>query len=190
VNGDNIRTVWSPVLFSLPSELGFSSDIIQEKLRARLTFRQPDNTESYLEVNPFARDARTLIAPEELMVTAGESTAPQPPSGLPGRGEDRLPPRRVYVTPRLKERLVGGIVLPPELNRPDGTAWEARADVVVSEEGFVRNVFLEQPLEAASVQQSLVRLLYGLRFRPEKEPVSGRIEIYSPGPPHSGGGNQ
>ena len=71
-------------------------------------------------------------------------------------------------------------MLPPELNQPKVTAWEVRADVSVTEEGFVRHVFLTKPLDEAPLNQSVIRLLHGLHFRPGKEPTEGRIEIYSP----------
>jgi len=174
-----IRTIWSPVLFSLPSELGFSRDLLQEKLRTRLTFRQPDETESFLEVEPFTRNAGAEVVSRELMLTAGGNATPRPPSRVSQPLENRAAPCRVYVAPGLKARLVGGVVLPPELNKKGDTAWEIRADMSVSKQGVVQHVFLEQPLETAPLNQAIIRLLHGLRFRSGDGPVEGRIEIYS-----------
>lgn len=179
-DGSAVRTVWSPVLFSLPSDMGFSRDLLQEKLRTRLTFKQPDETESFLVVDPAPRDVGAEVIPQELMLTAGARAAPRPPSGIFQPVENRPAPRRVYVAPALKERLVGGIVLPPELNRKEDAAWEVRADISISKRGVIRHVFLQQPLEAAPLNQSIIQLLYRLRFKPGDGPVDGRIEIYSP----------
>lgn len=176
----DVRTVWSPVLFSLPSEMGFSRDLLQEKLRTRLTFKQPDETESFLVVDSTPRDFGAEVIPRELMLAAGRRAAPRPPYGIFQPVENRPAPRRVYVAPALKERLEGGIVLPPELNRKGDTAWEVHADITISKLGTIRHVFLEKPLEPASLNRRIIQLLYRLRFKPGDGPVEGRIEIYSP----------
>ena len=41
-------------------------------------------------------------------------------------------------------------------------------------------MFLEQPLESAPLNQQVLQLLYGLRFKPGAGSVEGSIEIYSP----------
>jgi len=178
-HGSDVRTIWSPVLFSLPSDMGFSRDLLQEKLRTRLTFKQPDETESFLGVVPVSRSAGAEVVPRELMLTVGERAAPWPPFGAFEPVENRPAPRRVYVEPELKKRLVGGIVLPPELNQKGDTAWEVHADISISKQGAVRHVFLEQPLEAPPLNQAIIQLLHGLRFKSGDGPVEGRIEIYS-----------
>ncbi|MEN8254619.1 MAG: hypothetical protein ABFR33_04030 [Verrucomicrobiota bacterium] len=192
VHGSDIRTVWSPVLFSLPSEMGFSRDLLQEKLHTRLTFKQPPETESFLEIDPAlvlhssskAGSALPSLVPRELMLTGMGKAAPRLPSRALRPLENRPAPRRVYMVPELKDRLVGGVVLPPELNKKGDAAWEVRADISISRQGAVRHVFLEQPLEAAGLNQAIIHLLHGLRFKPGDGPVEGRIEIYSPETAH------
>lgn len=196
--GSDIRTIWSPVLFSLPSEMGFSRDLLQEELRTRLTFKQPPETESFLEIDPAlvlrssggAGSARPVLVPRELMLTGMGKAAPRLPSRAIRPLEHRLAPRRVYMVPELKERLVGGIILPPELNKKGDAAWEIRADISISRQGAVRHVFLEQPLEAAGLNQAIIHLLHGLRFKAGDGPVEGRIEIYSPETAHGEGVSQ
>ena len=175
----DVRVVSSPVLFSLPSSLGFSRDLIANKSNARLTFSQPEESESFLEITPAARTGGTQLSPETLMLSAGEPVAPPPPDQELQLEKKRAAARRIYVAPGLKERLEGGIVLPPELNRQESTAWEVRADISISRQGVVQHVFLEQPLESAELNQSVLQLLHGLRFRSGSSPVEGRIEIYS-----------
>ena len=176
---EDIRTLWSPVLFSLPSEMGFSRDLLQEKLSTRLTFRQPDDTERFLEVDTAPYYGSVLLYPEELLMTAGGQSFPEPPARKLPAGAELSAPRRIYIAPVLKERLVGGIVLPPELNRPAETAWEIRADISISGEGDVRHVFLEQPHESPDLNGSVIRMLHGLRFKSGRGPAEGSIEIYS-----------
>lgn len=175
----DVRMVWSPVLFSLPSEMGFSRDLLQEKLHSRLTFRQPDEPESFLAVRPAPRRRGAYINPGQLMVTTRRQKTLRPPST--SGAEPIRPPeaRRVFIDPELKTRLVGGIVLPPELNQVTDPSWEVHADISISKQGDVRHVFLEQPLEAAAQNLAVIRMLRGLRFNPGTAPIEGRIEIYS-----------
>ncbi len=178
------RTVWSPVMFSLPSGMGFSRDLLQQDVRTRLTFSKPVQSERFLEVDPAERLAGERIALPELLLTAGAAAAPALPDDVLQAGKLRPAAPRVSVVPELKERLLGGIVLPPELNREVALPWQARAEISVSDQGMVQHVFLEQPLESAPLNQQVLRLLYSLRFKPGPV-VNGSIEIYSPG---SGGG--
>jgi hypothetical protein len=178
--GSNIRTLWSPVLFSLPSEMGFSRDLLNENLRTRLTFSQQVESEQFLKVDPVLRDTGPQVVPQDLMVTAGAEPAPRLPQDSFQTLDKRPAARRVYVAPELKERLVGGVVLPPALNKDVAAPWEVRADVSISKQGAVRHVFLDRPLESAPLNRQVLQLLYGLRFSPGTGPVEGSIEIYSP----------
>ena len=178
--GSNVRTVCSPVLFSLPSKMGFSHDLLQTALRTKLTFSQQVESDNFLEVGSAARNADARLVPQELMLTVGENAGPRLPDATFQTLGKRLPGRRVHIAPELKARLVGGVVLPPELNKETETAWQVRADVSISRQGVVRHVFLDQPLESAPINHQVLQLLYGLRFKPGDSPVEGCIEIYSP----------
>ncbi|MDH3346060.1 MAG: hypothetical protein OEL75_02635, partial [Kiritimatiellaceae bacterium] len=121
-----------------------------------------------------------LVSSQLLMLTATDRTGPRHPGEGLKTEVERPFARRVYVAPELKERLEGGIVLPPELNMESDTAWEARAAISISGDGLVKHVFLDQPLESTELNQQVLRLLYGLHFKVGELPVEGRIEIYSP----------
>lgn len=179
IQGTDARAIWSPLLFSKPSNMGFSRGFLEDGLRTRLTFDREVASEYFLEIKP-RPSGEPQINSQALMLTAPEKTAPQLPTrqfrpeGKPSAA------RRVYVVPELKARLVGGIVLPPELNKEVENAWEVHADITVSGQGMVQHVFLEQPLESTELNNQILRLLQGLRFKPGDAPVDGRIEIYSP----------
>ena len=176
------RIAWSPVLFSLPSPLGFSRELMDEKLKTRLTFAQPERAETFLPIDPSARAARSSFQPAALMLTAGNATAPSPPATIFSPITTKPDAPRVHVAPALKERLEGGVVLPPTLNRVADPIWEVRAEVRVSQQGIIEHVFLEQPLETPALNQAVIQLLHGLRFRSGEHPVEGYIEIYSVAP--------
>lgn len=176
------RITWSPVLFSLPSPLGFSRELMDERLKTRLTFAQPERVETFLPIDPSARAARSSFNSISLMLTAENATAPPLPETAFSPASTKLDTPRVHVASALKERLEGGVVLPLALNRVADPVWEVRAEVRVSQQGIIEHVFLEQPLEIPALNQAVIQLLHGLHFRPGEHPVEGYIEIYSVAP--------
>ncbi|VGO15253.1 hypothetical protein PDESU_03835 [Pontiella desulfatans] len=174
-----IRTVKSPVVFSLPSGMGFSRELFLNDVVTPLnTLSRPEQSESFLEVDPVSQVPDHRLVPQGLML-AGDGGEPSLPVDVFVAPEAQPAARRVTIAPELKERLEGGIVLPASLNLEVQKAWEARASVSVSEAGSVQHVFLERPLESASLNRQVLLLLYGLHFKPG-ESIEGSIEIYSP----------
>ena len=174
--GDDARITGSPVLFSLPSRLGFSHALLHAGLRTRLTLKQRKEADAFLEIDPAPPEA----APEKLMLTAGGNSAPELPETAVQPLKKQPSAQRIHISPGLKERLVDGIVLPPELNRETATAWQVQAEVGISSRGEVLHVFLDRPLEPEALNQQVLQLLHGLRFKPGDAPAEGRIELYSP----------
>jgi len=179
MSGNAVRTIKSPVVFSLPSSMGFSRELLQQDVSTRLTISQQVQPERFLEIESAGPGGDALVVPQELMLTAGGAAAPRLPVGNVEALEKRPSARRVHLAAELKERLVGGVVLPPELNQEVEAPWEVRASVSVSTQGSVKHVFLDQPLASAPLNQKVLQLLYGLRFK-SGGPVEGSIEIYSP----------
>ena len=178
-SGSDVRTVRSPVIFSLPSGMGFSRELQEDDVRTSLSSHSKKKpSERFLEVDPSARNADERLDSQGLMLSAGKHVAPQLPSGVFQTLEKRSDTRRIMMVPELQERLVGGVVLPAELNVEVSTPWEVRASVSVSEAGMVQHVFLDRPLESVPLNQQVLQLLHGLRFE-LGSPVEGTIEIYS-----------
>jgi hypothetical protein len=171
------RLVSSPVLFSLPSKMGFSRELMDKDVITRLTFSQQVEAEQFLKVDLLAD--KTALNAQQLMFTARHPQSPALPSDIYAKPDRRASARRVQLAPELKERLIGGIVLPVELNQEVSKAWEIRAQVNVSAAGTVKHVFLDQPLESRELTMRILQLLYSLRFSPGT-PIDGVVEIYSP----------
>ncbi len=174
------RKVWSPVLFSLPSEMGFSRGLFEQDVRTALRFSKSPRYESFLEINAVPQEPGAEIDSTALMVSLVGRTVPHPPVDIFQVEEERPTARRVYLDPKLKERLLGGIVLPPELNQAVDTAWQVHAAVSIAPQGSVQHVFFDQPLESEAMNQEVLQMLFGLRFKPDARSAEGRIEIYSP----------
>jgi len=174
-----VRITKSPVVFALPSASGFSQVLSDNDVQTRKTFMQPQvRSEHFLEVAPAALDVGDPFDPRELMISTG-SREPQLPAVGPAVQKSIPPARRVTLSPQLKSRLVGGIVLPPELNRTVEKPWMVRATLGISEQGAVEQVLLDQPLETQALNQQVIRVLRGLRFKPGAA-AYGSVEIYSP----------
>jgi len=179
------RMINSPLVFSLPTPVGFSQVLGEGDVRTRLTFTKPSRTERFLAVDPAQADADGSFAPDSLMLSGGVGNGP----GLPGSGvpvaERRPAAARVVLSAGLKERLVGGVVLPPSLNQETPKPWEVRATITVTGDGMVGHVFLDQPLESAALNMQVLQLLRGLRFK-SGGPAEGVVEILSPEPAAAG----
>ncbi len=184
---DEVRTVWSPIMFSLPSGMGFSRELLQKDVRTRLSFSQEVESEQFLRVDSAGAVSDDPIIARDLMVTTDGGKTPGLPDVMALQEIKKPASPRVYVAPELKSRLVGGIVLPPVLNQNFESPWEVRAALSVSEQGMVRHVFLERPLDEPALNQQVLQLLYGLRFK-SGEPIEGSIELYSPKTSVKGGG--
>lgn len=183
INETDARLVWSPLLFSLPSEKGFSSDSLQKTPHSPTIGLPPTEMGSFLNLDDSTRNVGVQVIPQELMLTAAQNHTPKLPASEFKPLGKQPSARRVYVAPELKARLVGGIILPPELNKEAEMAWEVHASISISEAGEVRHVFLDQPLESIELNHQVQRLLRSLRFKAGASPVDGRIEIYSPETP-------
>lgn len=175
---NNVRTVRSPVVFSLPSAMGFSQELLNKDVQTKLSFLQTVETEHFLETETDSPYAGERLAPLELRISGREKAPPLPVIAVAGE-PPRMAATRVVLAPELKTRLVGGIVLPPELNVSVETPWEVHALISVSEQGAVRHILLEQPVESVERNQQVLRLLYSLRFK-AGEPLESAIDIYSP----------
>lgn len=175
--GETVRSVNSPVVFSLPSVMGFNRELRSHDVRTRLSFSQQVEAEKFLQVKPSAKTDVERLEPQELMISAYHLDPGLPKD--PYTGERLRPsPRRIIFPLELQNRLMSDIVLPPELSKTDERPWEVRASISVSEQGAVEHVFLDRPLESASLNQQILRMVHGLRFKPGKA-VESSIEIYS-----------
>lgn len=179
MSAKEVRTIRSPVLFSLPSRMGFSRELTEQDVETRLTFSQDVESEQFLSINYAGLQSKRMIDPKSLMLTATDPSGPDLPTEIYQFKGKQVAAPRVNLAPQLKERLDGGIVLPPELNKESANPWAIHASLSVSEAGMVQHVFLDQPLELVELNQQLLQLLYGLRFKPGKRIEAG-LDIYSP----------
>jgi len=177
--GDMVRRVKSPVIFSLPSPMGFSRSLTENDVQTRKMFmQQPIRSEHFLETEAYTQNPADRIQPERLMVSAAHRDPGLPVAEV---SESTSFPsfRRVTMSPILRERLIGGIVLPAEMNKTFDKPWTVHAWISISDQGAVEHVFLDQPIEPASLNQEIIHLLFSLRFKPGRA-INGDIDVFSP----------
>ena len=181
MEGSDVRTIRSPVMFSLPSEMGFSRFLHDQEVRTRLTFSQPVEAEYFLDI-PALEAGKSAIRSVGLPVM---SLSGNPGPGVPVEHSmpsgNRPSARQLAMDPELRVRMDGSIVLPAELKQAVEKPWEVRASLHISEEGVVEHVLLDKPLEYPALNQQVIRLLYSLHFTAGNA-VDASIEIFSPDP--------
>ena len=177
---DRVRVMNSPVVFSLPSSMGFSRFLGSHDVETRKSFAQPAQTEVFLDLVPAFR-------PEMKADGLGALRSQQVRSELnfpaiyveQSRGAASV--QHVVMDAPLQKRFVGELALSGALLLPMAKAWEVHAMLHISAEGMVDHVFLDQPVEPAALNAAVLTYFYGLRFQPG-ESMNGSVALYSPEP--------
>jgi len=176
-----IRTLWSPALFSLPSQVGFSRSILTNEIGVRPPLAMPDGDSRFLERLPSMRinmPAEPLPLDMNRVVKTLETYAP-----------------RASLSPVFTSLSVTGVIVKVELsegltgrhfkhmNLPELPAlcrekpWEAAAWLEVDPEGRVTHVFLEKKSPAESYDADLVRNIFAWRLKNPGKTVTGRVVV-------------
>ena len=181
----DVREVWSPAVFSLPTPAGFSGAALTNEIGAR----PPVN----LAYRPPAMLERTVVAETTAVVAAGATLSSLaggtltnlnwPRSEVPAFGPAAVSSGRIGIE-------ILGELRGYELERSDvpddpavfgQAAWDAMAMVEVNSKGRVLHVFLEDSPGMAAVNTWIVRTLMGWRFEVTGDTVQGRVRLTWPG---------
>ena len=180
----NKLNIWSPLLFSLPSEMGFSHDYLEQKLQTHLTLPPPEKTNYFLHLSPQQIFATFIYTGKKRLLTHPETTPlplPADPSLTPPPPSTKKAPR-IRLSQTLKPRLDLPQTLPPLLNQPTPNPWEAHATIKISAYGRVEQIFLRKPIEDPQLNKAVLLWLYNLHFKPADQPETGTLELFSPAP--------
>ncbi len=187
VDVSTVRMIKSPAVFSLPSKLGFSGELAAHDVQNRKTVTPlPVRSEAFLDIPYAAMVNGEALQPERLMISAADKT-PRLPDAVAVAAQARPGAKRVQLAPELARRLMGGVVLPPDLNKPAEQPWMVHASITVSSQGAVEHVLLDKPLDSGSLNQQVLQVLYNLRFKPGPV-LESSVEIYSPAVGKESGG--
>jgi len=179
----NQQNIWSPLLFSFPSKMGFSHEYLMQRLETHITFPAPEQTEYFLPLSVqdlFNNFSSTKT--KKLLSRPQKTRLPHPIDP-----DLALPPRknntpRIRLSPTLKPRLDLPVPLSPALNTPPEKPWEAHATITLSAYGRVEHIFLQKPIEDPARNKAVLLWIYNLRFKPAHHPTTGTLELFSPSP--------
>lgn len=177
-SGGDLLAVWSPVLFSVPTRMGFSAPLLADV--ANLTPPQNPNPAAPVlaergSYQPPAAGpgphARLTSSISSLVVRAVSA-----PAFAPRKSSTNILLHILWTdqrgTPRYQSVDVGGA--DPWTDRKP---WEAQAVLELSEQGSVNHVFLEKPTTSKDRNAALVRILSALNMGPHDMARFGRVTV-------------
>ena len=175
------RILRSPVLFALPSPLGFSRKILREPFRVPLTFIQPAESAALLPLTLSALDADVPLHLSDLMVFSPRSAPPPLPEvGAPLPVAPPAPPQpTLRLSSALQQRLFEPAKPPATLQPAGSEPLFLRAVLYLDPDGTVHAVFFEKP-PPAPLEIPLLAYLRQLRFRPADAAAVGSVELFLP----------
>lgn len=182
ISGD-VRALWSPVLFSLPTAVGFSRTVLNQSAGIGPPVETPLPPEVLMERVPAsgagAMHPRSMHDPVAVLRRMPEVrdhlTVPELTSG-------NRSPLQVYALGTDAELLPEDLPLPARKDL-GVEPWETEVELVVAEEGWITRVLLMSPPADPAVAQAVSRALYRWRYDPG---VSRRLQLvlrFRPPPP-------
>ena len=178
----DVRALWSPSVFALPSPVGFSRFLRREKSRIQPPAHLPPAGPAYLE-GPNAGPTRGRLE-EDVDIRfslAGESEGMERVSGVfPPRTPEAEAPRMGF-PPGWESRLFSGIDL--DYGKWAAEPWGARVDMRFDGDGVAESVLLSQPSGIADVDRRLARSARRWRLLDPGAPRTGSVGWRSPGRP-------
>ena len=175
---ERVRVLNSPVLFSLPSSMGFSGLVGEYDVETRTSFKQQVHSDDFADAVPSGFPICKECGLESLLLWEGGRRLALPQMDQTDFTEIPVV-RRVFMEDQLRNRLIEALVLPDALNAGGDEEWTVRAMLHITSEGFVEHVFLEQPLAVADLNEAVLRFFYNLRFKAGAE-LDTSVEIFSP----------
>jgi hypothetical protein len=170
---NQMSAIWSPLLFSLPNENGFSRAFLESRnFSTESTQNNGAKVAPYLET-PLALPPSSAVAIHSTPAAKLQIRTIKPASVF----QPASPKSGVYLQAEngLTERLLEPPDLTPFANH---SGWQYAAMLTISPDGYVRHVFVE-PQKGDPVPGKLINQLYQLRFRAATEETQGRVSVYS-----------
>jgi hypothetical protein len=185
------RAIWSPAVFSLPSEAGFSRGALTNVIGGRPPLQGPGGESLFLAPPSSAASELDFQFAPDLDQSVRE-TLTNLPDRLPeayvfGSMATSGPGVQVELSSGLERQRIRTMDVPPEDVLLKDKSWEVAAFVEFNEEGKVSGVFLETKSSFEDVDASLIRALWRWQIENAKKPVSGRVMFRSPGRPQVAG---
>jgi hypothetical protein len=174
----DLRVMWSPVLFALPTPMGFSRAPAAGDGHDRPRVQRPTLEPQLMPPPPVAKLAAVVPVPRLPALNDGanfylDGAAPVF-AALPG------------VTPTLSVEVLGALAglrcldqpLPPLPVELAAESWTVVATLELGRAGRVQHVFLDPPSASAAFNAQLLQAFFRWRFAPSAAAVQGLVHLH------------
>jgi len=173
------RTLMTPVLFSLPSNVGFSKPILQYK-EGMLAGNYPHQNEpAFLEHSIAPRQDNFLVWPRHMDSQAAyilNNPSITKPRTTLARDGVVDPKAAIYIsfTGALNRELFEAMPLDSKIETEFDPPWQATVSMNFDSEGLPSHVFLETPTENNDLNSAIILNLYQWRLQSDLGPARGK----------------
>jgi len=179
----NQQNIWSPLLFSFPSKMGFSHDYLMQRLQTRITFPAPERAKYFLQLSPQELfNTFTSTETKKLLSRPEKTRLPLPLAPKSTHLPQKKEAPRLRLSSNLKPRLDLPVSFSDPLNQPTQKPWVAHAKISISAYGRVEHVFLKKPIEDPELNKAFLLWIYNMHFKSTPHSTTGTIELFSPYP--------
>ena len=161
-NEFDLRLIQSPIIFALPTKIGFSKDLFENEKKVELFFSKSSEKEAFFEFE----NNTSYISKKSLLF---EETGKLKPLNISSISYENLEKKNNFIEFKLSKNLEQIIIdeLPllfdEENLKIDG--WYAKATLHISEDGFVEHVFIDDISEKSINKMNLINKLYNIKFK-------------------------
>ena len=153
----DVREVQSPLLFAFPSTAGYSAEMDSSVTRTELRFAKTVQREYFLDTGYAGEPEDSLVVLSDF-VEQGIPVIEEPAYAL--RWESHNDQSVVFSDNLQRRWMTSSFDLPEEI---EGSFF-VHAQIEVSEQGRVKHLFVESPIENEVWNQAVVCALYALQF--------------------------
>ena len=161
-NDFDIRLIESPIIFALPTKIGFSKDLFENENKVDLFFAKSPEKEAFFKFENNISDAsKNSLLFEEIEKFKS--------ANIPNIYYENVEKKNNLIQYKLSKNLEQIIENKLIFSLDDEDLkindWFAKATLHISKDGFVRHVFIDDISEKSINKITLINMLYNIKFK-------------------------
>lgn len=181
ITESDARLLWSPVLFSLPSPVGFSKPLTPQGSLMIVTEEMYSEPGIMLQESLLSGRGLRVAAPDsldlEVQQLLGRRESPRSTQLFRQPELEAARGISINMSAELEGRSIANTKLDPDMLPRFEQPWQVVAHISFAAEGWPQFVILESTTQNQELDRALIRWLHGWRFDELSEPPEGRVEI-------------
>ncbi len=181
ITESDARILWSPVLFSLPSPVGFSKPLTPQSSLMIVTEEMHSEPGIMLKESLLSGRGLRVATPDSLDMEVrqllGRREIPRSTQLFKQTEFETARGMSIIMSTELEGRSIANTKLDPDMLPQIDQPWQAVAHISFAAEGWPAFVILESATQNEELDRALIRWLHGWRFDELSEPPEGRVEI-------------